>query len=156
MKYKLFLLFALFSMCLFAQQKPDYPKPKKGYKMVILELPKINNENDYKVEIAFGIESKIGECSIPSFDFRGIKTEYLIPPYKWPYYVADADTIEIIEGSNPDKTCTSTKLISRKIISSSKEIENYSSSFIRHFYIPENWTLEYRIWKSDPEYISIK
>lgn len=155
MKYNL-LFFTLISLSLSAQQKPDYPKPKKGYKMVILELPKMDNEKDYKVEIAFGMESKIGECSIPSFDFRGIRTEYLVPPYKWPYYVADADTIEIIEGSNPDKKCTSTKLISRKIISSSKEIENYSSSFIRHFYIPENWTLEYRIWNSNPEYTSIK
>lgn len=156
MKYHLLIVLSFICVCLSAQQKPDYPKPKKGYKLVKLELPKIDNEKDYKVEIAFGMESKVGECSVASFGFGGLKTEYLVPPYKWPYYVTNGDTIEVIEGRNPDESCTSTRQILKKIMSDQNEIENYSSSFVRHFYIPENWTLEYRIWKSTPDYTSIK
>lgn len=153
---KLFLIFLILSSFINAQDKPNYPEPKKGYKLVVLELPKLENEKEYKIEITFGMESQINECADASFSFPEIKTEYLIPPMRWPYYIIDAGTIEVMEGIPSESNCTSTKRASRKIISSKNIFENYASGFKRHFFIPEKWTLEYRIWKTTPNYKSVK
>jgi serine protease inhibitor ecotin len=32
----------------------------------------------------------------------------------------------------------------------------YQSSYPRPFYIPEDWTLEYRIWEVTDKYISVE
>ena len=44
-------LFLLNSIHLFAQNTPSYPEPKEGYKRVDLIFPKIENSNQYKVEV---------------------------------------------------------------------------------------------------------
>ena len=48
---------------IFAQKQPIYPEPEKGFKRVDLQLPKIENENDFKIEITFGMESESDECT---------------------------------------------------------------------------------------------
>ncbi|WP_312075021.1 ecotin family protein [Chryseobacterium sp.] len=150
-----FIILLAFSTFYKAQSKPNYPEPKKGQKLVIVDFPKLENENNYKVEITFGMEFQVNECSVSAFSFPEMKTEYLIPPGRWPYYVIDGETIEVIEGKSSDSKCTSTKRISKKIFSSKKIFENYSSGFKRHFYIPEKWTVEYRTWKVSSEYKTV-
>ena len=65
-----------------------------------------------------------------------------------------ANTIETIGGKIPN--CTSNKKVKKIILSDKKLFENYASAFIRRFYIPEKWTIEYRIWKTTPRYESLK
>ena len=151
---KLNLIFLLFSSFLFSQAKPNYPEPKKGFKHVELELPKLENEDEYKIEITFGMDFQTSECVKAWFSFSELKTEYLIPPSRWQFYVVNSDTIEIMEGK--ESNCNSTKKITKKIYSEKKQFENYASGFTRHYYIPENWTLEYRVWNSTSNYSTIK
>ena len=144
----------LMSINIFAQKQPNYPNPEKGFKRVDLQLPKIDNEDDYKVEITFSFEMELNICTTESFSFREIETKYAMPPYAYPYYVVNSDVVEV--ASSPISDCKDENVVVRKkIFSDQRLFEGYSSVFIRRFYIPEYWTLEYRIWKASPEFKSI-
>ena len=148
----------LLSICIsniYSQNKPTYPEPKIGFKRVDLILPKIDNEKDYKVEVSFGFETNIVECSNSSFSFniKNLKTEYGIQPYRFPYYVLENDLADIIETRNSE--CKSDNKIKKKIFTSQNIFIEYQSYYARPFYIPENWTLEYRIWKASDKYITV-
>ncbi|MFN7045944.1 MAG: ecotin family protein [Flavobacterium sp.] len=155
MKKLLIYITFLFCLNLFAQNKPNYPEPKTGFKRVDLILPKIENQQDYKVEIKFSINYNVIECANVSFGFnmKNLKTEYGIANSRFPYYVIENDIIEISEGLSSD--CKSKTKVDKKIFSSQNLFLEYQSYYTRPFYIPENWTLEFRIWKADANFNSI-
>src|SRR5690606_40674236 len=70
---KKLILSVLSIFCLtntFAQNTPTYPQPKEGFKRVDLIFPKIENYDQYKVEVRFGMETELYPCSNASFRFR--------------------------------------------------------------------------------------
>ncbi|MBP1167153.1 serine protease inhibitor ecotin [Chryseobacterium sp. PvR013] len=74
---------------MYSQEKPNYPEPEKGMKRVDLKLPKIENNKEYKVEIRFGIEMDVSECSDTndfSFNRKNLEERYAISPSRFPYY----------------------------------------------------------------------
>ncbi|MEC5395501.1 ecotin family protein [Bergeyella sp. RCAD1439] len=151
------IIILIFSIKLNAQNAPSYPQPKEGFKRVDLLLPKIENSKDYKIQVKFSFEAIVGECSNASFSFnsKNLKEEYGIPQNsRYPYYVIESDAAEIFEGMNSD--CKSEKKVKRKIISSQDIFIEYQSYYARPFYIPESWSVEYRIWKADDKYITVK
>jgi serine protease inhibitor ecotin len=84
---------------------------------------------------------------------KNLKTEYGIANSRFPYYVIENDIIEISEGLSSD--CISKNKVNKKIFSSQNLLLEYQSYYARPFYIPENWTLEYRIWKADDKFTSM-
>jgi len=152
------LLVFLWSFQSIAQNKPVYPEPKVGYKRVDLLLPKIENSKDYKIEIQFSFETNVIECSNASFHFnpnRNLKEEYGIPlNERFPYYVVTNDLVEIWEGK--DANCKSKKKVNRKIFSTMDYLIEYQGYYARPFYIPENWSVEYKVWKASDKYITVK
>lgn len=142
----------------FGQDKPVYPEPKPGFKRVDLLLPKIENSRDYKVEIQFSFEANVLECSKASFHFnpkKNLKEEYGIPfNERFPYYVVNSASVEIWEGKDAD--CKSKEKVNRKIISTMDYLIEYQGYYARPFYIPENWSVEYKIWKASEKYITVK
>ena len=66
----------------------------------------------------------------------------------------DTSKKEIFEGMNSD--CKSDKKVKRKIISSQDLFIEYQSYYARPFYIPESWSVEYRIWKAEDKYNTVK
>jgi ecotin len=155
MKNSFVVIIFLFCLNLFSQNRPNYPEPKTGFKRVDLILPKIENQQDYKVEIKFSINYNVIECANVNFGFniKNLKTEYGIANSRFPYYVIENDIIEISEGLSSD--CISKTKVDKKILSSQNLLLEYQSYYARPFYIPENWTLEYRIWKADANFKSI-
>jgi ecotin len=158
MKKKLTIfIFIVLCVNLNAQNKPSYPEPKEGFKRVDLLLPKIENSKDYKVQVKFSFEASVVECSNASFSFnrKNLKEEYGIQQNsRFPYYVIESDAAEIFEGMNSD--CKSDKKVQRKIISSQDIFIEYQSYYARPFYIPESWSVEYRIWKAEDKYNTVK
>jgi len=151
------LILVLFSNTLFSQNKPTYPEPKEGFKRVDLVLPKIENSQDYKVQVKFSFETEVVECANADFSFnrKNLKEEYGIPKNsRFPYYVLESDAAEIFEGMQSD--CKSTKKIKRKILSSQEIFIEYQGYYARPFYIPKLWSVEYRIWKAEDKYITVK
>ena len=151
------LTLLILSVKLHAQNTPSYPQPKEGFKRVDLLLPKIENSKDYKIQIKFSIDATVVECSNASFSFnrKNWKEEYGIQQNsRYPYYVIESDAAEILEGMNSD--CKSDKKVKRKIISSQDLFIEYQSYYARPFYIPESWSVEYRIWKAEDKYNTVK
>ena len=155
MKKNLIYICFVFCVNLYSQNKPNYPEPKTSFKRVDLFLPKIENQQDYKVEIKFSTTYNVIECANVSFSFniKNLKTEYGLSNNRFPYFLIENDIIEISEGLSSD--CNSKTKINKKIFSSQNLLLEYQSYYTRPFYIPENWTLEYRIWKADDNFTSI-
>lgn len=147
----------LLSLNSYSQNKPFYPKPKEGYKRVDLLLPKIENEQNFKVEIKFSFEGSIVECAKAGFGFnfnKNLKEGFGIGNSRYPFYSVENDMVDIFESRNSD--CKSETKIIKKIFSSQNFLIEYQSYYARPFYIPENWNLEYRIWSvTSDNYISV-
>jgi ecotin len=156
-KIQIILILLILSVKLNAQNTPSYPQPKEGFKRVDLLLPKIENSKDYKVQVKFSFEASVVECSNSDFSFnrKNLKEEYGIQQSsRYPYYVLENDAAEIFEGMQAD--CKNNKKVKRKILSSQDIFIEYQSYYARPFYIPESWSVEYRIWKAEDKYITVK
>ena len=150
------LILSIFAVNLNAQNKPSYPEPKEGFKRVDLLLPKIENSKDYKVQVKFSFEESVIECSDATFSFnrKNLKEEYGIPlNSRFPYYVIESNAAEIFEGIPSD--CKSDKKVKRKILSTQEIFIEYQGYYSRPFYIPESWSVEYRIWKAGDKYVTV-
>ena len=155
---KLIFVFILtiFTSNLYCQNKPTYPEPKAGFKRVDLILPKVKDNKKYKVEISFSTEAEIVDCANGSFSFnrKSMKEEYAIPPYRYPYFIIENKAADILESRDSD--CKSEKKVKKKIYTGEVIMIEYQSYYPRPFYIPEDWTLEYRIWEVTDKYISVE
>ena len=157
MKKLLFIIsLIVFQVNIYSQNKPSYPESKIGFKRVDLILPKLDNEKNYKVEVSFGLEANVYECSVSSFSFniKNLKKEYGIQPYRFPFYLIENNLVEITESKNSN--CVSEKKIIKKIISEQNISIEYQSYYPVPFFIPENWTLEYRIWQTSEKFTTVK
>ena len=113
--------------CVLAQNIYDYPE--KGFKRVDLNLPPIENDKEYKVEIKFGTEVELSECSTVKniyIDFKNLK---LKKGFGYHYYVLDIQgAIFQKDKLSQDKIkCQSEQLIKKKLLS-------FSESFIAYKY----------------------
>ena len=139
----------------YSQSVPVYPESQKGYKRVDLILPELEGEKGYKIEVRFGMIIALSECEEASFSFtlNNVKTRYGISPSRFPYYVLESNKADI--DTEKKSGCDSTTKVNKKILSSQNITIEYQSSYPRPFYIPESWTIEYRIWAAS-DYITIE
>lgn len=141
------------SISLYSQDKPNYPKLTDGIKRVNIKLPKIQNPKNYKVEVSFGLEIEISECSdVKNFSFNkeNIKREFGLPHRYLYYTIAENQPVEIT--SNNSSNCNKNKMITKKVISYQNVFMDYYDNFEIPFFIPKNWTVEYRIWNAEEKY----
>lgn len=159
MKNIIAFFFILYSLSIYAQEKPNYPEPEKGMKRVDLKLPKIENDKDYKVEIRFGMEVNVSECSTVndfSFNIKNLEEKYGIPPYRFPYYVLPKEMPVDIITFNNTSNCDESKKVKKKVLSSQNIFKEYNGHFAIPFYIPEKWTVEFRLWKVNSEFKNVE
>ena len=133
----------------FAQNTPSYPEPKEGYKRVNLIFPKIENSNQYKVEVRFGMQMELYPCSKAGFNFisDALIKDYGIKDGRFPYYNLTTNQAEVFEGFMDDN-CKKEQKVKRKIVSDNFLYLEYNSYYPIPFYIPESYTLEYRLWNT--------
>jgi serine protease inhibitor ecotin len=135
-----------------------YVYPEKGFKRVDLNLPPLENDKEYKIEIKFGTEIELSECSKINniyIDFKNLK---LKKGFDYHYYVLEIQGA-VFQKANlqPEKTkCQSEKLVKKKLLSFGESFIEYKYNSNVPFFIPENLTLEYRLWKVDSDYKSLK
>lgn len=148
---KFYLLFTILLISDLYSQKIQYPEPKEGYKKVIINLPELKNEKDYKVEIFLTQKIKLNKCENGNFNVK-LNQKFALPPSRFAYYEAENSYESVIFKVNDE--CVEEKV--EKKIYNYPIFENYQErrSFI--FYIPQNLDLEYRIWKVEPKYIEVK
>lgn len=143
-------ILAIFSFSIsFSQNTPFYPQPKEGYKRVDLIFPKIENSNNYKVEVRFGMQMELYPCSKAGFNFisDALIKGYGIKDGRFPYYDLTTNQAEVFEGFMDD-SCKKEQKVKRKIVSDNSLFLEYNSYYPIPFYIPESYTLEYRLWNT--------
>ena len=148
---KLFLLFTVLLFTNIYSQKVQYPEPKESYKKVVINLPELKNEKDFKVEIFLTQNIKMKNCESGDFNVK-LNQKFALPPSRFAYYEADNSYESLTYKINDD--CKDEKL--EKKIYNYPILESYQDrrSFI--FYIPKYMNLEYRIWKVEPKFIEVK
>ena len=143
-------ILAIFSFSIsFAQNTPSYPEPKEGYKRVDLIFPKIENSHQYKVEVRFGMQMELYPCSKAGFNFisDALIKDYGIKDGRFPYYNLTTNQAEVFEGFM-NENCKKEQKVKRKVVSDNSLLLEYNSYYPIPFYIPENYTLEYRLWNA--------
>lgn len=153
----LLLCLMTLSLSLYSQNTPNYPQPKVDFKRVDFILPKVENPEDYKVEITFSMVSEVVECANSNFSFNKnqIEKAYGISNSRFPYYIFDIKGVEIVQGYNGDCNKDKTK-VKKKIYSYYRSLEDYHYAFPIPYFIPKDWNLEYRIFKAEKKYQTIK
>lgn len=135
-----------------AQNTPTYPEPKEGFRRVDLIFPKIDDADQYKVEVRFGMQMELYPCSKADFNFRSdaLVKSFGIKDGRFPYYDLTTNQAEVSERFMDDN-CKNEKKVKRKIVSHNSLFLQYNSHYPIPFYIPEGYTLEYRLWHTDTD-----
>ncbi len=160
MKFKrTFFAFAiLFSFSAIAQTEPKYPELTENMKRVDLLIPKIQDPENYRVEIRFGTEIEISECEhTSSFDFniKNLKKDFGLPNRHMYYYIGENQPIQILTVTET-KECNPAKQITKKVLSDQNIFIEHISTQPIPFFIPKTWTVEYRLWKVHTDFKTAK
>lgn len=150
---RLVLLIAILFFSNTYSQKVQYPEPKEGYKKIELKLPKLKDEENYKIDVYGSIKSKIKKCEKETLEIN-FKEDFLVKPRNiYPFYVIEANNFATI--SQKMDNCEGSEIVEKKTYNRPLSL-GYYSGFTRYFYIPKYMNLEYRIWKVEPKFIEVK
>ncbi len=152
---KLFSVLALIiATFTFAQQanKIDYsmyPKAKEGYKQKVITLKSLPNEEDYSVEIFAGKKMNVDSCN--HFSLIGNLDEKSVEGWGYSYYNFETKG----ESMSTAMGCLDNKSIEKNVHAESKQVR-YNSRLPIVVYVPNGYTLEYKIWKADKKLTLVK
>ncbi len=122
-----------------------FPKAKKGYKQVYIQVPQKKSENDFKVEIFAG-RNELVDCN-RHFMLGSIKEEVL-DGWGYNYYTIDSKgTIGGTKMACPDNKKT------MQFIHIQPQMLRYNSKLPIVIYVPENMEVKYRIWSAGKKMI---
>ena len=117
-----------------------YPQARKGEERIIINLPKLENEEDYEVELFVGKWMEV-DCNHHGL-IGNIKKE-AADGWGYDYYVFETDG----EIMSTRMACPDQKLENKLIQSSSKKIR-YNSKTPTVVIVPEGYTVSYKLWNS--------
>ena len=147
------LAFSILLVSNFYSQQVQYPEPKEGYKKIELKLPKLKDEENYKIDVYISIKSKLKKCEKETLEID-FKEDFLVKPRNiYPFYKIDSNTFATI--LQKIENCEGNEIVEKKTYNSTLSL-GYYSGITRYFYIPKYMNLEYRIWKVEPKFIEVK
>jgi ecotin len=156
-KYGIYIVFLINSSFNFSQenekfkyQKVDlsmFPKAVNGYKQIVLNMPIIKNEQNYRVEVFIGSEQLV-DCN--NQILIGDINNQILEGFQYPYFIIESNgLIASTLAGCPDQTKT------KRFVYLQPQLLNYNSNFPHIFYIPENFEIKYRIWRADKKIFKI-
>ncbi|GIU14022.1 serine protease inhibitor ecotin [Shewanella morhuae] len=122
-----------------------FPAPSAGMVQHILTLPKLENEDDYMIEIQIG-QTKMVDCN--KHRLNGELKERTVEGWGYNYYQVD----EISAGPSTMMACSDTAKQSAFIQIPDELILRYDSRLPNVFYLPEGTEIRVRTWKVDSTY----
>lgn len=149
-KYTLFLISCLtlisYTTPSYAINKKDplsiWPKAEDGYKKIIIQLPKIQDENLHKVEL---IPEKTIKVDCNHIMINGTIETKPLTGWGYEYYVLN----QIGQPASTMMACNPPTLSNKTIaIQTNLPFLRYNSKLPIVVYIPKNIHLSYRIWSA--------
>ncbi len=123
------------------QQLQHFPKEKKGYKRYVIELPAQKEEAaDLKLELIAG---KVMPADCNTRSLNGRMEEKELKGWGYNYYEFSTNgTVVSTMMACPDSKKT------EKFIAARSELIRYNSKLPVVVFVPEGYTLKYRIWNA--------
>ncbi|WP_318491595.1 ecotin family protein [Photobacterium leiognathi] len=123
-----------------------FPPPTAKQKMYVLTLPKLTEEQNYKIEIEVGKTLQL-DCN-RHYLLSKIKRQSLVG---WGYIYYSLEDISKLVSTR--KGCLNSELKLQFVTQSKPLVLTYNSRLPLVFYVPKAAQLRYRIWRTDNNYI---
>jgi len=117
-----------------------YPQARKGEERIVINLPKLENEEDYEIELFVG---KWKEVDCNHHGLIGDLKKESADGWGYDYYVFKTDG----DMMSTRMACPDQKLERKLIQSPSKKIR-YNSKLPVVVIVPEGYTVSYKLWNS--------
>ncbi|WP_108946669.1 serine protease inhibitor ecotin [Shewanella halifaxensis] len=122
-----------------------YPKPEDGQVQHILTLPKLDNEDNYMVEIEIGQLRNV-DCN--KHGLMGKLTQKTVQGWGYNFYQVD----EIKDGPSTMMACFEKEKTEKFLTISDKLTLKYDSRLPKVFYLPEGTQIRYRLWQATSDF----
>ena len=122
-----------------------FPAPEAGMVQHILTLPKLENEDDYMVEIQIG-QTQLVDCN--KHGLNGELKELSVKGWGYSYYHVS----EVSEGPSTMMACLEMAKKEAFVRIPGELKMRYDSRLPKVFYLPEGTELRFRTWKVDSTY----
>ena len=125
-----------------------FPKAETGFKQVYIQVPVVENEENYKIELHIGKETSV-DCN--QHFMNGQLSEQNLEGWGYTYFKVESDGAI----SSTKMACLDSKL-ERKFITLTPQLVRYNSKLPVVVYIPENFSVKYKIFKASDALLDAK
>ncbi|MCH1931300.1 serine protease inhibitor ecotin [Shewanella sp. A25] len=126
-----------------------FPAPETGMVQHILTLPKLENEDNYMLEIQIG-QTKMVDCNLHFL--KGELTEETLKGWGYSYF----QLASVSDGPSTMKACIDNKQQEAFVRIPAEMKLKYDSRLPKVFYLPEGTELRFRTWKVDSTFFYAK
>ncbi|MEC4114176.1 ecotin family protein [Myroides pelagicus] len=121
-----------------------FPKPEKGYKQVLIEVPHSDNDHNKKIEFSIGKVIQVDGCN--KYMLGGTLEKKDLKGWGYSYY-------EFSSKGDVASTMMACPDVAKKMefVSSQVEVVRYNGKLPIVIYVPENFQVRFKIYKTDAE-----
>lgn len=152
MKSVFVFLFSLLAVLGFAQADDldlkKYPQPEKGYSRQVIILPKLDKEEDHKVQLMIGKRAMVDSANMARM--MGKIEEETLKGWGFPMYKFESNgqIIQTLRGGGVQEE--------RFVNALHDYLIRYNSKLPIVVYVPEGFLVKYRVWSIGDEEIYAK
>jgi ecotin len=125
-----------------------FPKAETGFKQVYIQVPIIENEENYKIELHIGKEALV-DCN--QHVLIGEVTEQTLEGWGYTYFKVNTDG----SMASTKMACLDSKM-ERKFIKIAPQLLRYNSRMPVVVYVPEGISVKYKIFKATADLMDAK
>jgi len=121
-----------------------YPKPEKGFKQMIIEVPHSDNDSNKKIEFVIGKWMEVDTCNKHSL--LGSIEEKELKGWGYGYYEFNTDG-----GVISTRMACLENSVTRKFVSSQPKTVRYNGKLPIVIYVPEGYDVQFKIFKAEDD-----
>lgn len=125
-----------------------FPIAETGFKQVFIQVPVVENEENYKIEVHVGKEALV-DCN--QHFMNGQLSEVNLDGWGYTYFKVESDGAI----SSTKMACLDSKL-ELKFITLTPQLVRYNSKLPVVLYVPENFIVKYKIFKASESFLEAK
>lgn len=121
-----------------------YPKPEKGYKQMVIEVPYSKADNNKRIEFTIGKWMEVDGCN--SFGLQGELEKKDLQGWGYNYYVfktkGNVISTQMACPGQPRR---------HLFVSGQREFVNYNGQLPIVIYVPEEYEVQFKIFKAEED-----
>lgn len=121
-----------------------YPKPEKGYKQMLIEVPHSENDSKKKIEFSVGKMMEVDGCN--NFGLQGTLEKKDLEGWGYSYYIFKTEghvvSTQMGCGEQPNRYL---------FVAAQPELTNYNGRLPIVVYVPEEYDIQFKIYKAEDD-----